>query len=141
MKPKYLLPHVYKKIGWFILVPALVLGILCFTPINDLSFPPTEWLQKTFGEAIEEITMFMLFTGLLLVSYSREKDEDEYIGRLRLESLQLAVIVNYVLLIIASFIWHWLDFLSVMMYNMFTILIIFIARFHFLLYRQKKAAA
>lgn len=85
--------------------------------------------------------MFLLLGALLLISYSREKDEDEYISRLRLESLQIAVITNYILLLIASLIWHWLDFLAVMMYNMFTILIIFIIRFHYLLYRQKKAAA
>lgn len=140
MKPKYLLPHLYKKIGWIILVPASILGICCFIPITENTLP-NKWFHQAFGETLEEVTMFLLFAGLLLVSYSREKDEDEYISRLRLESLQMAVIVNYVLLIIAAFIWHWLDFLSVMMYNMFTILIIFIARFHFLLYRQKKAAA
>ncbi len=137
MKPKYLLPHLYKKIGWWITIPAFILGIRFFTPLNVFPFPPLDWIKNLLGDTIEEVTMFMLFIGMLMVSYSQEKDEDEYIGRLRLESLQIAVIINYVLLMIAACIWHWLDFLSVMMYNMFTILVIFIARFHFLLYRQK----
>lgn len=139
MKPKYLLPHFYKKIGWWIMIPALFVAILTSTPLAE-SWSPAVRLMGILGDTREEVSMFLLFAGLLLISYSREKDEDEYISRLRLESLQIAVITNYVLLIIAALIWHWLDFLAVMIYNMFTILIIFIARFHFLLYRQKKAA-
>lgn len=141
MKPKYLLPHYFKKIGWWIMIPALIVGLPFYTPLDGDSFLLAGWIRDFFGEALQELTMFLLLGALLLISYSREKDEDEYISRLRLESLQIAVITNYILLLIASLIWHWLDFLAVMMYNMFTILIIFIIRFHYLLYRQKKAAA
>ncbi|WP_109695946.1 hypothetical protein [Chitinophaga deserti] len=141
MKPKYLLPHYFKKIGWWIMIPALFVGLPFYTPLDEGSFPLAGWIRDFFGESLQEFTMFLLLGALLLISYSREKDEDEYISRLRLESLQIAVITNYILLLIASLIWHWLDFLAVMMYNMFTILIIFIIRFHYLLYRQKKAAA
>lgn len=121
------------------MIPALFVAILTSTPLAE-SWSPAVRLMGILGDTREEVSMFLLFAGLLLISYSREKDEDEYISRLRLESLQIAVITNYVLLIIAALIWHWLDFLAVLIYNMFTILIIFIARFHFLLYRQKKAA-
>ena len=74
-----------------------------------------------------------------MVSFSKEKREDEFIANLRLSSLLWSVWVNYILLLIAFlFIWNF-DFLSVMVYNMFTILIIFIIRFNYLLYRSSKS--
>lgn len=139
MKPKYLLPHLYKKIGWFITVPFLLYAIYSYILGDKFKLPfDADSLESRFP-LLGTIVLIGLLGGLLLVSFSKEKTEDEYISRLRLESLQLAVIVNYVLLILAALSVFGLDFLSVMVYNMFTVLLIFIIRFHFLLYRNKSA--
>ncbi|WP_346317070.1 hypothetical protein [Chitinophaga sp. YIM B06452] len=139
MKPKYLLPHLYKKIGWIITIPFLLYGIYSYILgdifFNNLPFD-ADSLDSEFP-LLGTIILIGLLAGLLLVSFSKERTEDEYISRLRMESLQVAVIVNYVLLILAALALFGLDFLSVMVYNMFTILLIFIIRFHFLLYRNK----
>ncbi|WP_341842066.1 hypothetical protein [Chitinophaga caseinilytica] len=94
-------------------------------------------IGRAMGDYSDEFISIGIFVGLLLVSFSREKDEDEYISKIRLESLQLAVLVNYVLLILATVFIYDMAYFNVMIYNMFTILLIFIIRFHFLLYRQK----
>ncbi|MGN7719576.1 hypothetical protein [Chitinophaga sp. 22620] len=139
MKPKYLLPHLFKKIGWVITVPFLLYGIYSYI-LEDLFNLPydADSLEGKFP-LLGTIVLIGLLLGLLLVSFSKEKTEDEYISRLRMESLQLAVIINYILLILAALSFFGLDFLSVMVYNMFTILLIFIIRFNFLLYRNKNA--
>lgn len=144
MKSKFLLPHAYKKIGWFISLPFIFLGFT-WTYLTEadskLSTMVGQQIGRAMGDYSDEFISIGIFVGLLLVSFSREKDEDEYISKIRLESLQLAVLVNYVLLILATVFIYDMAYFNVMIYNMFTILLIFIIRFHFLLYRQKKSLA
>jgi hypothetical protein len=139
MKPKYLLPHIYKKIGWVITIPFLLYAIYSYILGDIFKLPYGADSMENKFPLLGTIILIGLLGGLLLVSFSKERTEDEYIGRLRMESLQLAVIINYILLILAALSLFGLDFLSVMVYNMFTILLIFIIRFNFLLYRNKTA--
>lgn len=137
MKSKYLLPHVYKKIGWFISVPLFVIGVLLF-PLELFDGARwLTWLDKFPGEYTDEIIAAGLIIGMLLVAFSKEKIEDEYINKVRLESLQISVLINYLLLIICILVVYDVEFLSVMTYNMFTILLLFIIRFNFIIYRNK----
>jgi hypothetical protein len=48
------------------------------------------------------------------------------------------VLLNYVLLIICFVFVYGFSFLNVMIYNMFTVLILFIIRFNYILYRSSK---
>jgi small-conductance mechanosensitive channel len=155
MTKALLLPHRYKKIGWFILVPATILGLIL--AIGDFEL---EWLSaKVFAIFTDEIiggrkffsfintnitntvVGILFLVGALFTAFSREKQEDEYIEKLRLSSLLWAVWVNYLLLLLAFIFVYGFSFLNVMIYNMFTILIIFIARFNYILYLNKKGAA
>jgi len=153
MMNSLLLPHRYKKIGWILLIPAAVLGILgvimdieSVLPIQSkvLALVGDEGLlkQKYFSVISTNITLTligMLFIiGALLVGFSKEKQEDEYIAEVRLNALLWAVLVNYSLLLVAFAFVYGLSFLTVMIYNMFTVLILFIARFHIALYRNAK---
>jgi len=84
----------------------------------------------------------MLFIiGALFVGFSREKREDEFIANLRLSSLLWAVLVNYVLLLLAFAFVYGDAFLNVMIYTMFTVLIIFICRFNYILFKNSKTLA
>jgi hypothetical protein len=155
-----LLPHRYKKIGWIILIPAAVIGIILL--IGDFE---TEWLttrvfaffsdeirsgefeigKSTFAFIDADITNtvvgVLFLAGALLTAFSRERQEDEYIEKIRLSSLLWAVWVNYLLLLLAFIFVYGFAFLNVMIYNMFTILIIFIARFNYILYQNRKGVA
>jgi hypothetical protein len=80
----------------------------------------------------------LFIIGGVMVGFSKEKREDEFIANLRLSSLLWSVWVNYLLLLLA-FILVWdMSFLNVMVYNMFTILIIFIVRFNYILFKNSK---
>src|SRR5687768_14271635 len=101
MKPKYLLPHIYKKIGWVITIPFLLYAIYSYILGDIFNLPyGADSIGNNFP-LLGTIILIGLLAGLLLVSFSKERTEDEYIGRLRMESLQLAVIINYILLILA----------------------------------------
>ena len=77
--------------------------------------------------------------GGLLATCSREKIEDEMTQQLRLSSLLTALYINYAALIVCSLLLYDMDFLSVMIYNMFTPLIIFMVVFRWKIWRKKKA--
>lgn len=152
MKRKLLLPHKYKAIGWIIFIPAVVLGIVSsFYDFHDLGIKVNVFAiqydeifgdQKIFTMVKTDITNtilgVLLIVGGLFVAFSREREEDEFIASLRLNSLLWAVLLNYLILLFCFLFIYGLSFLNVMAYNMFTTLVIFIARFHFLLYRNSK---
>ena len=138
-----------------ILVPATIMGIVLI--IGDFE---TEWFnarvfaffsdeifagKKSFSFIKTNITNtvvgILFLAGALLTAFSREKLEDEYIEKQRLSSLLWAVWVNYLLLLLAFIFVYGVAFLQVMIYNMFTVLIIFIARFNYILYQNRKGVA
>jgi hypothetical protein len=150
MKSSLLLPSRYKWIGTIVLVPSLILGIM--VRFKDFSFDfltlpskaKQEGMQKIFNfdEVInltDELALSGIIIGLLFIAFAREKQEDEFIGKIRLESLQWAVLINYVLLLMATWLVHGLGYIDVMMYNMLTILIFFIIRFHTVLFRNRSS--
>ena len=68
-------------------------------------------------------------------------DEDEFIMKLRLESLVWAVYVNYAILILTILFVYELHFFSILVFNMFTLLIFFAIRFNLLLKRANTEEA
>jgi hypothetical protein len=141
MNTKLLLPRKFKYVGLFISVVFLALGIanLYFQFTFDV-FTPFE-VYGVFGgwgkdELTEEILGVGLIIGLLLTAFSREKIEDEFVGKMRAESLMWAVYVNYIILILSFLSVYGEAFFQVMVYNLFTILLFFIGRFNFLMYRH-----
>lgn len=154
MKTTWLFPSKYKSIGWMILIPASILGIILiatdfeglsvtapvFALFNNSILSKTEFARIIHTDITNTVVGIVFIIGALLVGFSREKREDEFIASLRFSSLLWAVVVNYCILIF-FFVFVWgSSFLYVMIYNMFTILIIFIGRFNFLLYRNSKTA-
>ena len=155
MSNKLLIPNRYKKIGWIILIPATVAGILlCFNEfgadwmhakvfaiLNEQTFGDYKYFSFTDANITNTVIGGLFIIGAMLVSFSREKIEDEFITELRLSSLLWAVCVSYILLLIAFLFVYGTPFLDVMVYNMFTVLIIFIVRFNYILYKNAKSVS
>jgi uncharacterized protein YacL len=153
MKTRFLFSQQYKSVGWFLLIVGILLGIILM--LNDFEYPtiempvypligehdvfskpPLEWSKNNI---IDEIAAILIIIGGIFVSFSKTKDEDEYISKIRMESLIWATYVNYIVLFIAILFVFDLTFFNVMICNMFTILLFFIARFQFMLYKFKKS--
>jgi hypothetical protein len=154
MKLNYLFPNKYNKIGWLILIPSAIIGlitlILEFEP-DSLDFNvPAIFIDELLGDkhfigivnnnVLNEILGILIIISSLLVAFSKEKLEDEYISKIRLESLVWAVYVNYAILLLSFLFIFDLSFLWVMICNMFTILLFFIIRFNWQIFKLKKSA-
>ncbi|HVX49175.1 MAG TPA: hypothetical protein VHB48_03425 [Chitinophagaceae bacterium] len=150
MKIKMLLPNKYKLLGWCLVLPSFIMMMLYLyldidIPFLDYSSGKTDNLFNgatlfniSTTNFTDEIAGVLLIAGLLLVAFSREKTEDERTIKLRLESLLWAVLVNSILVILAIILIYGTLFLQVMVYNICTPLIIFIARFNYVMYRERK---
>lgn len=148
MKTNYLLPNKYKKLGWILFLIGIVSGLLTliipiesepikikvFSIFNDFAFGAKE--MEFFkiiedGFAFELILLSIIFGGLI-IGFSREKIEDEFIYKLRKDSLVWAIIFNYAILVFLILFIYRFTFIHVLIFNMFTPLIFFIIRFNFL---------
>ena len=121
-----LFPHRYQKVGWIIFAICFALGAYIHIVDFDASY------------TMNNIAIIGIIVGGIMATCSREKVEDEMTQQLRLNSLLTALYINYSLLIVASLVVYDLHFLNVMMYNMFTILLIFMVVFRYKIWRMKK---
>jgi FlaA1/EpsC-like NDP-sugar epimerase len=147
-----LLPHSYKRIGWILFVPSFIALLFFIFFGTNITYNPTistfglfgdELLKSSshplrFGkiELLPNLTAILFLVGGLLVMFSKEKKEDEYINQIRLTSLQYSVFLNYILLFFCILFIHGFAFFNVMVYNLFTIILIYIMRFHFFIYKN-----
>lgn len=153
MKTKLLFPNKFKKIGWIILIPSSVLGLLIIFFDLEIGFLDVKVLAIISDKFTNSINFFSLIKnnitdeiigisfiiGAILVAFSKEKYEDEFIAKIRLESLVWATYTNYLILILCILFVYDLSFFTVMVFNMFTILIFFIIRFYYMLFRSNKS--
>lgn len=150
MKTNYLLPNKYKIFGWIIFILGLIAGIFIyaseyesdFLNVNVLSIYNDDAIfssskSKGFFKIIEnsivdELAALAIIIGGLIVGFTKEKVEDEFIYKLRKDSLVWAIIFNYIILIFAIVFVYSMTFFDVLVFNMFTPLLFFIFRFNFL---------
>lgn len=158
MKANYLFPNEYRKIGWVILVPSIVIGLLTlmleYEPaFLDFNVPAIfidhvglffnkgdrQLLGMVENNVLNEVLIILIIISLLFVAFSKEKIEDEYISKIRLKSLVWAVYVNYGILLLSSLFIFDLSFLWVMIFNMFTVLLFFIIKFNWQIHKIKNS--
>jgi hypothetical protein len=148
-----LLPHAFKIWGWVLFGMGLAIGIVGIinggidfgitmtvpaffnSGLFSKEFLFFDWIEN---ELTDEILTFCLIIGGLFIGFSAEKDEDEMTVIIRLKALTWAVVANYSILLLATALIYDLSYLNVMIYNMFTIIVIFVARYQYLLYTLRK---
>jgi hypothetical protein len=132
MKTRFLFPY------WF-----RYLGLACFLvhiPVM-LLFKKHHDMDNTAPGLFSSSHVFFIFTtlmvtiGLFLFAFSREKIEDEQIMQLRRDSLQWAVYFNYVVLITTLIFTEHMEISHIMQLNMWTLLLFFILRFQWVIFR------
>jgi hypothetical protein len=141
MKPRFLFPHWSRYIGYLCIVghiPIMHMRHLddfgrSRTGTSDLSLFSSEHLYFMS-------TVLLMLIGLLLVAFSKERIEDEQISRLRLDSLQWAVYLNYVLLIISLVFFNMENLPYIVHFNVWVPLVFFIVRFRWVIYRLNQSA-
>lgn len=142
MKNNLLIPNRYKVFGWIIFLIFAVLGIATesyqFTiPALNFEFGAKSDIFKD-NDFTNELAVFGIIIGLLMISFAREPKEDEYISLIRLKSWQWSVLISYIILIFINFTCYGMGFLVILAYNMFTVLLVFIAKFNYSLYKLNR---
>lgn len=141
MKNSLLLPNKYKVLGWIIFLIAAALHIvvnLFELPFLKVEFQLIKGYEWADASGLDEIIFSFVLIGLLLISFAKEKNEDEYISFLRLKSWQWAVLISYGILFFANWLIYGTMYLAFMVYNMFTVLLAFIIKFNYSLYLLKR---
>jgi hypothetical protein len=157
MNTKYLLPNKLRPVGLVLLIPSALLGF--FIIFFDLEFKLLDY--KVFAiysyglvplvgghdffcfvkaNLTATITGVVFLVGAMLVAFSKEKHEDGFTAKTRLESLVWAAYVNYAMLIFCFIFFYGMGFVIVMICNMFTFLIFYILRFKYILYKKMRSA-
>lgn len=152
MNSRFLFPYKCKIAGLVLLIPGLVLGIMNFFfnyepawlnwkvfAIADASFLRGDvYFQVVENNVSNELAGILLIVSLVFIAFSREKQEDEFIFKIRLESLLWATYINYAILILSLIFLYNFAFLWVLIFNMFTLLVIFILRYYIMLTKMKR---
>ena len=135
MKTDYLLSPSCKKVGLWLGIPFVLGGLYL---LSNGSWMDTFLSQIGMRDCFDELVVIGLAVSLLLASFSREKDEDECIAHLRMQAWTMAVVSNYLILIVVTLCIYGMSYLNFIAVNMFTVLILFLVVFHWKLWRFRK---
>lgn len=148
MKTKFLIPRNFKWIGLILILIGITLwSYSTFNPNFAIKVKVFAFLgyfeeDKIFDfssiDILYTLVNVLWIVGGLMIAFAQEKVEDEFIEKLRLESFQWAFLVNYLILLVLFIFVYGFAFINVLFYGIYTILILFILRFHYLLFKQKK---
>jgi hypothetical protein len=81
-------------------------------------------------------TTLLMAVGLFFAAFAKEKIEDEQISQLRLDSLQWAIYVNYVLLAVSLILSN--DTEHILLLNLLVPLVFFIVRFRWKIFQNNR---
>lgn len=155
MKTTFLLPNFLKPLGWILFVTS-TLTFLYFTisgkSIDEyLSFKTfaiyqdgffmvnkSKLLQIIENPMLDELLLVSFLLGALILGFSKTKNEDEMVAKIRYESLVWATIFNIVMIIITTLTIYGMVFLNFIYFFIVSSLFFFIIRFHYQLYLFQK---
>ena len=151
MSGNYLFPHFYRRYGLGVLILMLAGGIVLTAFDYELDWMMTvpaiysdefmgseNWFSLVRTDFSDEIISLGLIIGAILVAFSKERIEDEFISSIRLRALVWATYVNYGILALSTMFIYGSGFFHIMIYNMFTLLLIFIVKYRWSIYKWKK---
>jgi len=154
MNSNLLLPYSWKRPGFIVFILSSLTGFLflfdlidvsflddvpVFAIYTDMIFDHKKYFTWSTNNISDEIIAILVIISGLVAAFSKEKTEDEFIARIRLESLVKAVLLNYLVLMFCILFFYEMGFYFVMVFNMFTTLLFFIIRFRISMYLANKA--
>ena len=113
--------------------------LVVFALINDDFGNSAKWFVLIKNDILDEFTSIGLIVSLLLIAFSKEKDEDEFISQIRANSLTWALLINFIVLILCELFVYGFIFLNIISFNLFLILILFVIKFKISVYKLRNA--
>jgi hypothetical protein len=137
MKTRFLFPYWFRYLGFACFLVHIPI-MMVFKKYHHMDSPDTGLLSGSHVFFV--FTTLMVTIGLFLFAFSKEKIEDEQIMQLRRDSLQWAVYFNYVVLIATLIFTEHMEIGHIMLLNMWTLLLFFIIRFQWGIFRNNLSA-
>ena len=126
----FLLPRVFHIIGWILLVPGIIFGIISYFSLDIL--------PKWSDIIINDIAIIGVAVGALFIVCSKEKREDEMTRSIRLSALLKSFYCYVAFLVVSTIVlngyWYWLF----MCLNLVLFLIIYVIIFRVEMYRYNQ---
>lgn len=127
---KFLFPHVFRRIGWIILVPTLLLGVILLSDILNI--------YGIMETVIADTAIIGIAIGSLFIGCSRERIEDEMTSTIRVNSLLTSFYTYIVFLIICTLAVNGIAYLYVMAASLVMLPMIFVIRFRYEMHKYYK---
>lgn len=127
---KLLFPHVFRRIGWIILVPTLLLGVILLSDILNI--------YGIMETVIADTAIIGIAIGSLFIGCSRERIEDEMTSTIRVNSLLTSFYTYIVFLIICTLAVNGIAYLYVMAASLVMLPMIFVIRFRYEMHKYYK---
>ena len=96
-----------------------------FTTSNTENIIGSRGFQWIENGILDEILTFVIIVSGIIHSFCKEKIEDELISKIRMDSLVLSLYINYGVLLFFNFLVYEVNYIYVMVFHLFTILILF----------------
>lgn len=162
MKKNYFFAPVFKKIGWAMFVPSVILTCMgicdvdCFSNFcscdvftiipmsgDDIcaakSAAGSELTFLAYNDTwMDEITWVLSMLSVLFIGFASEKEEDECTLEIRMKSLMWAVKVYACFFIAGVLLIYGSSFMVFISIQHFALFLLFIAKFYFELYKFRK---
>lgn len=157
MKRTFLFPSYFRKIGWIISIITLlylVIGGIFFEDIYNFSFkmPAIVGLEKIYNFIPQKdyfvltdtsfmATLFpvLMIIGLVFISFSRERNEDEYVSKIREKALVWSVLITCVVLVLSILLIYGFDAIYVFWFDFLFFLLLFVIKFRIDIFRFNRS--
>jgi hypothetical protein len=139
MKTRFLFPYWCRYLG----LACIVFHIPIVLFAKSFGFDPHDLPDEpgifSPGHLFFIATTLLMLIGLVLLVFAKEKIEDEQISQLRLDSLQWAIYLNYLVLIITLVFADHQDFKDILRLNLWVPLVFFYIRFRWVIFRLNRS--
>lgn len=142
MKPVPLLPYRFKWLGLLMAVVGIAIGIA----VLYFDFRP-DWLTiethpdmlfMNTQNLIDEMAVTLLVVGLMMIAFSREHVEDEFVAHIRLQSMLWSFAIYYSIILLTVWLFYDESFWTIMIYHLFMPLLFYVVLFRFTYWRKMR---
>lgn len=119
----FLFPHAFRPIGWIVLLPTLLLGILMLSGVLAIN-----GIVETI---LIDTSIIGIALGSIFITCSRERIEDEMTNAIRLNALLTSLYTYIVLLIVWTLAVNGMAYFYVMAASLVMFPIMFVVRFKY----------
>lgn len=135
---KLFLPNKIRIYGWVILLFGLILGVIRFyfgiKPefLNIKVFAvyskyfETNYFKVIENHVSEELTALLILVGLFVISFTKEKIENESVSAIRYKSFILTFYINTQIIVLSFLFVYGFGFINILVINVFSPFIIYI---------------